>query len=103
MTDGSVLAHHILVLKDDPRPRPIVPRHIRTADEVDDLIGLDRAGARVHRIRPDAREIVDLECRDGAVPLDADLSLAAMVAGVNVGIEALDPVGDEFDGTPQQF
>jgi hypothetical protein len=26
-----------------------------------------------------------------------------MVAGMNIGIEAFDPVGDEFDRPPQQF
>ena len=103
MANGAVLAHHVLVLKHDAGPGTIILGHIGAADEIDDLIGLDRAGARVHRIGPDPREIVDLECRDGAIALDADLSLAAMVAGMNVGVEALDPVGDEFDRTPQQL
>ena len=103
MADGAVLAHHVLVLEHDAGPGTIIPGHIGTADEIDDLIGLDRAGARIHRIGPDPRKIVDLECRDGAVALDADLSLAAMVAGMNIGIEALDPVGDEFDRPPQQL
>src|SRR5437879_13180255 len=70
---------------------------------IHDLIALDRAGARVRRIGPDPREIVDLECRDSAIALDTDLSLAAMVAGMNIGAETLDPVGDEFDRTPQQL
>ena len=103
MADGAVLAHHVLVLEHDAGAGAIVLGHIGPADEIDDLIGLDRAGARIHRIGPDAREIVDLERRDGAVALDADLSLAAMVAGMNVGVEALDPVGDEFDRPPQQL
>ena len=38
-----------------------------------------------------------------AVALDADLALAAMIAGMNVGVETLDPVGDELDRPPQQF
>src|SRR6185295_783299 len=99
MANGTVLAHHVLVLEHDAGSGAIVPGHIGTADEIDDLIGLDRTGARVHRIGSDPREIVDLECRDGAIALDADLSLAAMVAGMNIGVEALDPVGDEFDRT----
>ena len=35
--------------------------------------------------------------------LDPDPALAAMVAGVDVGVEALDPVGDELDRPAQQF
>ena len=30
-------------------------------------------------------------------------ALAAMVAGMDIGVEALDPVGDEFDRPAQQF
>src|SRR5258705_8251081 len=103
MANGAVLAHHVLVLEHDAGPGTIIPGHIGTTDEIDDLIGLDRTGARIHRIRSDTREIVDFECRDGAITLDADPSLAAMVAGMNIGVEALDPVGDEFDRTPQQL
>src|SRR3954453_14690286 len=103
MANGAVLAHHVLVLEHDAGPGTIVPGHIGTTDEIDDLIGLDRTGAWIHRIGPDPRKIVDLECRNGAIALDADLSLAAMVAGMNVGVEALDPVGDEFDRTSQQL
>src|SRR5438093_4957224 len=103
MANGAVLAHHVLVLEHDAGPGTIVPGHIGTTDEIDDLISLDRTGARIHRIRPDPCKIVDLECRNSAITLDADLSLATMIAGMNVGVEALDPVGDEFDRTPQQF
>ena len=35
--------------------------------------------------------------------LDADLALDAMVAGMDVGDEAFEPVGDELDRPPQQF
>src|SRR6266436_1024929 len=62
-----------------------------------------RARARIHRIRTDAGKIVDLERRDRPVTLDPDPPLAAMVAGVNVGVEAFDPVGDELERQPQQF
>src|SRR6267142_5766275 len=103
MANGAVLAHHVLVLEHDAGPGTIVPGHIGTTDEIDDLIGLDRTGARIHRIGSDPREIVDLECRNSAIALDTDPSLAAMVAGMNIGIEALDPVGDEFDRTPQEL
>ena len=103
MTDGAVLAHDVLVLEHDARAGTIILGDIRPADQIDDLIGLDRAGARIHRIGPDAGEVVDLERRDGAVALDADLSLAAMVARMDIGVEALDPVSNEFDRPPQQL
>ena len=38
-----------------------------------------------------------------AVALDADPPPAAMVAGMNIGIETFDPVGDELDRPAQQF
>ena len=38
-----------------------------------------------------------------AVALDSDLALATMIAGVNIGVEAFDPVGHEFDRPPQHF
>src|SRR6476620_2964614 len=78
MTDRAVLAHHVLVLEHHARAGTIILGDIRAADQINDLIGLDRAGPRIHRVRPDASEVVDLERRDGAVVLDADLSLAAM-------------------------
>ena len=103
MADGAILAHHVLVLEHDAGPRAIIFGHIGAANQVDDLVGFDGAGARIHRIGTDAGEIVDLERHDRAVALDADPPLAAMVAGVNIGIEAFDPVGDEFDRPAQQF
>ena len=103
MADAAILAHHVLVLEHDAGPRAIVLRKIGAADQVDDLVGLDGAGTRVHRIGTDAGEIVDLERHDGPVALDADPALAAMVAGVDIGVEAFDPVGDEFDRPAQQL
>ena len=103
MADGAILAHHVFILEHDAGPRAIILGRVGSADEIDDLVGLDRAGARIHRIGTDAGEIVDLERRDGAVALDADPALAAMVAGMDIGIETLDPVGDEFDRPAQQF
>ena len=103
MADAAILAHHVLVLEHDAGPRAIVLRDVGAADQVDDLVRLDGAGARIHRIGTDAGEIVDLERDDRAVALDPDPALAAMVAGVNVGVEAFDPVGDKLDRPAQQF
>src|ERR1700722_9813324 len=92
---------HITFLEHDPGPSAIIPGGVLSADQVDDLIRFDGAGARIHRIGTDAGEIVDLECSNRPVTLDADPPPAAMVAGVNVGVEAFDAFGDIFDRPPQ--
>ena len=97
MTDGAILAHQVFVLEHDAGPRAVILRHVGAANQIDDLVRLDRAGARIHRIWTDAGEIVDLERRDRPITLDPDPPFTAMVAGVNVGVEAFDPVGDELD------
>ena len=56
-----------------------------------------------HRIGSDPRQVVDREGGDDAVTADTDLSLAAMIAGVDIGVEAFDAVGNEFHWPPQQF
>src|SRR5262249_13183746 len=103
MTDGAILAHDVLVLEHDARAGTVVRADVRPAGEVDDLVGLDAGCARIDRVRADAGEVVDLPAGDGAVALDPDLRLYAMVAGVDVGDEALDAVGDELDRTLEQF
>src|SRR5260370_29286789 len=103
MADGAILAHHSFVLEYDASPRAIILRHIRPANQIDHLVRLDSASARIHRIRPDAGEIVDLERRDRPVSLDPDPPLAAMAAGVNVGIETFNTVRDQLYQPPHQF
>ena len=103
MADGAVLAHDVLVLKDDTGAGAIVGAGVGAADQVDDLVGLDAAGARINRIRPDAGEIVDLERRDAAVLVHADPRLHAVVARMDVGDEAFEAIGDEFHRPLEQF
>ena len=103
MTDRAVLAHDILVLEHDAGAGAIVRAGIGTADEIDDLIGLDARRARINRIGPDAGQIVDLEGGNRAVFLHADAGFDAMIAGMNVGDEAFEPVGDEFHRPLQQL
>ncbi len=103
MADGAVLAHHVLVLEHDAGAGAIIRAGIGAADQIDDLVGLDAAGARIDRIRPDPGQIVDGKSRDRAVALDADLGVDAMIAGVDVGDEAFQPVGDEFDRPLEQL
>ena len=103
MAHRAVLAGDVLVLEHDARPRPVIWSRIRTTDEIDDLVCLDRAGAWIHRVRSNPREIIDREGLDGAITVHGDTPLADVIAGVNVRIEALDPIGDELDGPAQQL
>jgi hypothetical protein len=103
MADGAVLAHHVLILEYDAGARLVVRAGVGRAGEVDDLVCLDAAGARIDRIGADASKVIDLERGDGAVVLDADLGVDAVIAGVDVGDEALDPVSDELDRSLQEL
>src|SRR5580692_8257395 len=103
MADRAILAHDVLVLENDAGAGAIILGHIGATDQIDDLVGLDRAGARIHRIGTDAREIVDLERRNDPIAPDTDPPPTAMVAGMNIGIEAFNPVGDELYRPAQQF
>src|SRR6185437_16577349 len=67
--DCAVLTHHILILEHHARLRPIVLASVGSADQPDDLIGLDAAGARIDRVGADAGQVVDLEGGDRAVVL----------------------------------
>ena len=103
MADRAVLAHHVLVLEHDARARPIVRAGVGPAHEVHHLVGLDARRARIDRIRPDAGQIIDREGRDRAVALHADLRGDAVIARMDVGDEAFEPVGDELHRAPQQL
>ncbi len=103
MADGAVLAHDILVLQHDAGAGAVVRAGVRAAGEVDDLVGFNAAGARIDRVRPDAGQVVDRERGNGAVLLHADARLDAVIAGMNVGDEALEAIGDEFHRPPQQL
>ena len=95
--DRAVLAHHVLVLEDDRRHRPIVVERIGAAHQVDDLVRFDTARARIHGIGADTAQGVDLEGKDGTVVPDRDLAGHPLVTRVNVGNEALHAVRDELD------
>src|SRR6266851_3216940 len=97
MPDGAVLAHDVFVLEHHAGAGAVVRAGVRAADKIDDLVRLDAGSARIDRVGPDAGEVVDLPSGDGAVILHADLGLDAVIAGVNVGDEALDAIGDELD------
>ncbi len=97
MPHAAILAGDVLVLENDAGSRPVIFRGVRSTDQIDDLIGFDGAGARIHRIGADAGDVVDLECVDRAVLADTDTRLADVIARVNVRIEAFDPIRDKLD------
>ena len=100
--DGPVLAHHVLVLEDDGRLRPVVVEGVGAAHEVHDLVRLDATRAGIHRVGADAGQGVDLEGENGAVVLHRYPTLHGVIAGVDVGDEALHAVGDELDGALEE-
>ena len=76
---------------------------VRPAEQVDDLIALDGAGARINRVRPDAGQIVGVDSRDVSLAVDSHARRDAVIAGVDIGGETLQPVGDELDGTAEHL
>ena len=98
VSDRAVLGRDIFVLEGDPGARPIIACAVGTANQIDHLVRLDGARARIHRIWSNRRQIVDLESGNGAVLIDCDAALAAMIACVDISHEALAPIGDVFDG-----
>jgi CO/xanthine dehydrogenase Mo-binding subunit len=73
--------------------------------ELGDNLAFERSldAARIDRVRADAGEIVDLEAGDVPVVHDGDAAFDAVIAGMNVGHEALDAVGDELDRAFEQL
>ena len=102
MADRAVLAHHVLVLEHDPGAGAVALVPIGRAGEVDHLIGLDPAGAGIDRIGTDAGQVVDLERGDLAIGGERDPPRDPVIAGVDVGDEGFQAVGDELDRAPQQ-
>ncbi len=96
MAHRAVLAGRRLVLQHHGRGAAIVREAVGTAAEIDDLVALDRAGARIDRIGADAREVVDVEGEEASLGIDREAALDAVVAGMDVAAEGLEAVGDEL-------
>ena len=96
MTDRAILAHLHLVLKHHLQIGAIVLEAIRCADQPEHLIAFDDAGARIGRERPDRGDVIDIHADDGAFRIERHAGAHAMIAGMNVGHERLDAVGDVF-------
>ena len=98
MTNATVLAGWRFVLKHHVELRSIVLVTIRTADQVHHLIALDGAGARKHRIRTDAGQIVDLKRKNLAGFRRSNAPRHAVLPCVDVGCERFESIRDKFHG-----
>ncbi len=96
VADRAVLAGHVLVGEDDVQLRAVLPVRVRPAGQVDHLVALDPAGARVDRVRPDCGQVVEVEREDLPVLAACEPHLRAVLARMNVGEEGLEPVGNEL-------
>ncbi len=103
VADGAVLAHHVLVLKDDTSAGAVVRAGVRAADEVDDLVRLDAAGARIDRVGADAGQVVDLEGGDRTVAFHSNPRLDAVIPRMDVADEAFQAIGDELHRPLEQL
>ncbi len=101
VADGAVLRHHRLVLEHHPGVGAVIGAAIRAADQVHHLVGLDRRGAGIGGVGADAGEVASLDGGDLAIGGDGHAGVDDVVAGVDVGDEALQAVGDEADGAAQ--
>ena len=100
---GAVLAGGRLVGEGHAQPRPIGRHAVPGAGDVHHLVALDRTGPRIDGIGPDAGEIIDRECEDGAIGRDRQLAIDGVFARVNVGGEGFQPVRHEFHRSAQQL
>ena len=102
MADGAILAGLHLVLEDHLERRAIVLEAIGRAHQADDLVALHHACARIGRKRPDRGQVQHVHRQDLALGIERHPGADAMVAGMDVGDEGFDAVGDVFDGTAEQ-
>ncbi len=103
VADGAVLAGRRLVLQHHRGLGAVVGEVVGAADQVHHLVAFHRAGARIDRIGADAGQVVDVDGGDAALGVYAHAALDAVVAGVDVGGEALQPVGDELHRPRHDF
>src|SRR5256885_16843892 len=64
MADGAVLAGDVLVREYHVQLRAVLLVLVRTAGEVHHLVAFDAAGARIHGIRTDRGQVVEIEGQD---------------------------------------
>ena len=96
MADTTVLAGRRLVLEHHIEMGAISLVAVGSTDQVDHLVALDRTGAREHRIRADAGQVVDFKGQYLSFGAGGDACLDAVLAGVDVAHKRFETVGDEF-------
>ena len=102
VADGAVLRGRGLVEIDDGGARLEMLVPVGPAGDVEDLVGLEHAGARILRIGAGARQHVDVQAQDLAGPAHGHARLDEVLAGMDVGDERLEAVGDELDGSAER-
>ncbi len=98
---GAVLAHHRLVLEHHRALGAVLRVLVGSSGQIEDLVALDPGRSREHRVRSDAREVVDLERRHVAVAVDGELRLHAVIARMDVGEEGFEAIGGELHRAPE--
>ena len=101
MAHRAVLAGDVLVGEHHVHLRPVLLVLVRAAREIDHLVALDPAGAGIDRVRTDGGEIPEIEGENFTFPGARDPDPRLVLAGVDVGEEGLEPVGDELDRAAQ--
>ena len=101
VADRAVLAGDVLVGEDDVQLRPVVLVLVGAAGQVDHLVALDAAGARVDRVGADGREVVEVEGEDLAGLGGRQAHLDLVLPRMDVGEERLHPVRHELDRPAQ--
>ena len=97
VADGAVLRGRGLVEIDDGGACLEVLVPVGSAGDVEDLVGLEHAGARILRVGAGARQHVDVQAQDLAGLAHGHARLDEVLARMDVGDERLEAVGDELD------
>ena len=87
MSDRAVLAHYVLVLKDDVCGAAVITVCIRAANQIHDLVGFDGRSSRINRIGADPRPVIDIDGKNLAVLRYSHAAPHAMIACVYIGNE----------------
>ena len=101
MPDAAVLAGRSFILKNHLQLGAVMLVLVRTAHQIDHLVAFNGAGAREHRERADAREVVHLEGQDLAVIAHSNARLHQVMARMDVAGERLEPVGHKLHRSSQ--
>ncbi len=99
MPHSPVLAHLHLVLKHDLQIGAVVLETVRCAHQPEDLIAFDDAGSGIGGERADTGHVLHIHCEDSSVCICCHAGANAVIAGVNIGDEGFDAIGDIFDRT----